>query len=168
MNTEILRSETTHYRALQDQLRQDYANIDDETLTDTLEGASSLPDIIAEIVRSALEDDTMIGALKARCDAMTARLSRLKERHEKKRKLVAWAMGTAGLPKIKESDFSVSLLAGVMRLEVTNEALIAPSFFVPLPPKLDRAALSAALKRGEAVDGAQMAQGQPFITVSTK
>ena len=33
---------------------------------------------------------------------------------------------------------------------------------------LDRARVTAALKRGEAVDGAKLVQSQPYITVSTR
>ena len=89
MSQELLRTEATHYRALQIQLKEDYANLDDETLTDTLEGLSDLPQLIEEIVRSSLEDEAMIAGLKIRADAMAGRLSRLKERHQKKRQLVA-------------------------------------------------------------------------------
>ena len=168
MNTEILRCETVNYRALLDQLRQDYEDLDDETLFDTLEGLSDFPDLVAELVRSALDDEAMILGLKLRCDAMAARMSRLKERHQKKRSMAAWAMGMAGLPKLKQPDFSVSLSEGAFRLEVQDECAVPELYFVPQPPKLDKAAITAALKRGEAVDGALLVQGQPYITVSTQ
>jgi hypothetical protein len=168
MNTEILRSEAAHYRMLQDQLKQDYAGLDDETLADTLEGISDLPQIIEEIVRSGLEDEALIAGLKLRMDAMAARLARLKERHQKKRALAAYAMGAAGLPKLKACDFSVSISEGALRLEVSDESFIPAIYFVPQPAKLDRAGVTAALKRGEVVVGAQLVQGQPYISVSTR
>ena len=168
MNTEILCSEAAHYRMLQDQIKQDYAGLDDETLADTLEGLSDLPQIIEEIVRSGLDDEALIAGLKLRCDAMAARLSRLKERHQKKRQLAAWAMGAAGLPKLKACDFSVSLSEGALRLEVSDESFVPAIYFVPQPAKLDRAGITAALRRGEMVEGAQLVQGQPYISVSTR
>ena len=168
MNTELLRSEAAHYHMLQDQLRLDYANLDDETLADTLEGLSDLPQIIEEIVRSGLDDEAMMAGLKLRLDAMAARLARLKERHQKKRALAAFAMGAAGLPKLKACDFSVSLSEGALRLEVSDESFIAPIYFIPQPPKLDRAGITAALKRGETIEGACLMQGQPHISVSSR
>jgi len=168
MNTEMLRCESVNYRALLDQLRQDYQDLDDETLFDTLEGLSDLPDLVGELVRSALDDEAMITGLKWRCEAMAARLSRLKERHQKKRAMAAWAMGMAGLSTVKQPDFSVSLSEGAYRLELQDESAIPGLYLVPQPPKLDKAAISAALKRGETIDGAQLVQGQPFITVSTR
>jgi len=168
MNTEILRSEAAHYSLLRDQIREDYGNLDDETLADTLEGISDLPQMIEEIVRSSLEDEAMIASLKLRAEAMAARLSRLKERHQKKRQLVAWAMGAAGLAKLKACDFSVSVSEGALRLEVRDESFVPEIYFVPQPAKLDRAGITAALKRGEVVEGAQLVQGQPYISVSTR
>jgi hypothetical protein len=168
MNAEVLRVETVQYRALHDQLQQRFDGLDDETLKNTLEGLSDLPEILAELVRSAIDDEAMIAALKMRCEAMAARLSRLKERHQKKRVLAAWAMTEVGLPKLKECDFTASVLEGALRLEVQDESFIPEIYFVPQPPKLDKAAITAALKRGETVDGAQLVQGQPYITVSTR
>ena len=109
MSAELLRVEAVQYRALQDQLRQDFDGLDDDTLKDTLEGMSNLPDIIGELVRSAMDDEAMAAGLKTRCEIMASRLARLKERHQKKRSLAAWAMGEAGLPKLKQCDFSVCL-----------------------------------------------------------
>ena len=56
-STELLRSELTHYLILADQLKTQYGDIDDETLRDTLDGITELPDLITEVVRSSLEDE---------------------------------------------------------------------------------------------------------------
>ena len=103
MNSQLLHSEAAQYRALSDQLKSDYAALDDETLADTLEGLSDLPAMIEEIIRSGLEDEAMIAGLKLRADAMAERLSRLKERHHKKRQLAAWALGAAGSQSSRRS-----------------------------------------------------------------
>src|SRR4030088_3379494 len=95
--TELLKSEVFHYQILSDRLKALYGEIDDETLRDTLEGISHLPDVIKEVVRSSLDDETLIRALKARLEEMQGRLDRLKLRAEKKRELVCWAMGHAGI-----------------------------------------------------------------------
>jgi hypothetical protein len=168
MNSELIRTEAAHYRALHDQLKNDYAALDDEVLADTLEGLSEFPDLIEEIVRSALDDEALITALKARLDAMAARLARIRERHQKKRQLVSWALGAAGLQKLKAPDFTVSLSEGALRLEICDESLLPAAFLVPQPARPDRSAISAALKRGEAVAGASLVQSQPYITVSTR
>jgi hypothetical protein len=168
MNTELLRQEAAQYHLLMDQLRSDYGALDDETLADTLEGLSELPAMIEEIVRSSLDDEAMIEGLKLRLEAMQARMARLRERHQKKRQLVAYALGAAGLGKLKAVDFTVSLSEGAFRLQIADEHEIPERFLVPQPPKINRTAVSEALKAGEAVTGASLVQGQPYITVSCR
>ena len=104
MNAEVLRVETVQYRALHDQLQQRFDGLDDETLKNTLEGLSDLPEILAELVRSAIDDEAMIAALKMRCEAMAARLSRLKERHQKKRVLAPQGIKCLSLIFIDKVD----------------------------------------------------------------
>ena len=168
MNSQVIRSEAAQYRALQEQLKLDYGQLDDETLADTLEGLSDLPQMIEEIVRSSLEDEAMIGGLKLRADAMAARLSRLKERHHKKRQLAAFALGSAGMARLKSVDFTVSLSEGALRLEISDESKIPQHYLVPQPAKPDRAGITHALKQGRLMEGAALVQGQPYITVSTR
>ena len=107
-SSELLRSEITHYLILADQLKSLYADIDDETLQDTLEGISDLPDLVKALVRSSLDDEALIGALKQRLEDMQARLSRLKDRFDRKRELACWAMTNADIPKIHAEDFTLS------------------------------------------------------------
>jgi hypothetical protein len=110
----------------------------------------------------------LFDALKQRMEEMQARLTRLRERHDKKRAMAAWAMSHAQIPRIQAADFSLSLRPCSQRLEIQDEALVPPLFFVPQPPRLDRAGLSSVLKRGETVAGAVLVQGdaglpQPMI-----
>ena len=168
MNRDVLRDEAAQYRLLQDQLRMDYAALDDATLADTLEGLSDLPEMIEEIVRSSLEDEAMIAGLKLRADSMASRLARLKERQQKKRQLAAWALGSAAISKLQALDFTVSLSEGAVKVEIGDESALPTDYLIPQPPKPDRTAIGAALKQGTPVAGARLVQGQPYIVVSTR
>ncbi len=164
----ILRSEVSNYLILADQLKAQFAGIDDETLSDTLEGISQLPDLIQEVIRSSLYDQALIIGLKARLDEMQERLERLKIRFEKKRKLACSTMVSAGLERMQAPDFSLSLRQGPPRLEVLDEGQVPDHFLVPQAPRLDRAGLLNALKRGEVIEGAILVEGEPHIAVRTK
>jgi hypothetical protein len=168
VSTELLRLEAAHYRVLAEQLKSQYETIDDQTLTDTMQGISELPQMVETLVRSGLDDGELICGLKSRLENMSERLSRLKERYEKKRALVAWAMGNSGITKLEVPDFSVSLCAGAQKLEIAEPTIIPQAYLIPQPPKIDRASISAALKRGEIVEGATLATGNPFIAVRSK
>ena len=164
----VLSTEVSTYLILAEQLKARYAGLDEDTLADTLEGVSHLPDLITQIVRSGLEDEVLVTALKGRLEEMQARLARLRERHDKKRAMAAWAMSQAEIPRIQAPDFSLSLRPGSQRLEIWDEARVPAEYFVPQPPRLDRAGLSAVLKGGETVDGAVLVQGEPTIQVRVR
>ena len=168
LDKEFLRNEAALYRAMADQLRQGFSDVDDDTLKDTLEGLSDLPQMIEEVVRSSLEDDALIVGLRSRLDDMNVRLSRFKARLERKREIAGWAMGLAGIPKLDVPDFSVSLRAGSIKLLVNDEKRLPEAYLIAQPPKVDRALLLNALKRGESVDGAELGTGDPHIAVRTK
>jgi hypothetical protein len=165
---ELLRVEAAHYRELASQLKLNYADIDDETLTDTLEGLSDLPAMIEEVVRSSLEDAALVVGLKSRMDEMAQRLARLKLRYDRKRELACWAMGSAGIGRLQAADFSASLAQGGQKLEVADETRVPEIYFVPQPPRLDRASVTDALKRGEKIEGAYFVQSGPHIVVRTR
>lgn len=108
LSQELLRSEAAHYRDLAEQLRATYSGIDDETLADTLSGINELPDMIEEIVRSSLEDQCVIAAIKLRAEDLKARLERFEQRVERKRALACWAMGSAGIPNCRLQTFRLA------------------------------------------------------------
>jgi Gp157 protein len=166
--TSKLSSEVAKYQFITGELQTRYADIDDETLRDTLEGISDLPDMIKEVVRSSLDDDMIIGALKLRIGDMQDRLERIKHRLEKKREIVCWAMGEAQLDRLTAEDFSVSLRQGPPRLDIVDETQIPTDFLVPVAPRIDRAGLLIRLKQGECISGAALVEGQPHISVRVK
>ena len=66
--------ETATYRTTRQQLLADFPDLDDETLHDTLEGITDLKQMLAEVVRSALDDEALAGGLSTRLSDMKARL----------------------------------------------------------------------------------------------
>ena len=53
MQVRLLTNEMRIYAALRERLQQDYQDADSETIRDTLEGITSLHELIAEVIRSA-------------------------------------------------------------------------------------------------------------------
>src|SRR5450755_3465011 len=167
-SSELLRSEVPHYLILAATLKERYGELDDETLKDTLEGISDLPEAVAAVIRSSLDDEAFIVGLKSRLDDLQFRLARLRDRYEKKRALARWAMVEADLDKVMAEDLSVSLRKGGEKLEVIDESRVPETFFVPQPAKLDRKSLTEALKRGEMVNGALLVLAEPTISVRVR
>jgi hypothetical protein len=161
-------SETAKYRNIREHLLADFPDLDDETLHDTLEGITDLKQILAEVVRSALDDEALAGGLSTRLSDMKARLDRFEERAKRKRQLVLRAMTEAEIPKIMEADFTVSVRSGAPALDVVAEDRIPAAYWKPQPPKLDKQGILAALKSGAEVEGASLVPPQKQLSVRTK
>ena len=156
------------YEFLRERLQEEFPLIDDETLTDTLEGLSSLPEALAALTRSYLDDLTVASALGLRIEDMQKRLARIEQRADRKRGLVSYVMTRTEFKKLEQPDFTVSVRATPRQLVIQDEKQIPEAFWVPQPPKLDRRRLSAALAADGTVPGAILDNGGTTISVRTK
>lgn len=163
-----LTSELSKHASFRHQLLAEFPDIDDETLADTLEGITDLREMLAEVVRSALDDEALAAGLSHRLSDMKARVERFETRAKRKRELALRAMSEAQIPKLAEADFTASLRQGAPKLEVTAEDQIPAAYWKPQPPKLDKQGLLAALKAGTAVEGASLGAAQMQLSVRTK
>jgi len=167
MNPTLQHSLAEH-EYLRQHLKAEFPDADEETLRDTLEGLSSLPEMLACALRSYLDDIALTAALGIRINDMQERISRFEQRAEKKRALITAVMERADLKKLAEPDFTVSVRATPSSLMVTDETEIPQDFWKPQPAKLDRQGLTAALRRGQSVPGAVLGNGQATISVRTR
>ena len=163
-----LKSEALHYLRVRDALVSEWPHIDEETLADTLEGITDLHEMIAAVIRSALVDEALQGGLKRRIDEMRERLARLEHRSRRKRELALEAMSEVALAKLEQPDFTASTRAGTPSLVILSEDTIPDTYWTPQPPKLDRLAVLAELKRGADIPGTQLSNPKPTLTVRTK
>ena len=116
-------------------------DLETETLADTLEGITDLREMLAELIRSALEDEALASGLSTRLSDMKARLERLETRAGRKRQLALRVMGEADIQKLTESDFTASLKQGAPTLDVVDETQVPAAYWKPQPAKLDRQGL---------------------------
>ena len=163
-----LRQSLAEYEYLRERLAADFPDADETTLRDTLEGLSTLPEVLAAVVRSYLDDLALAAALGTRLGDMQARLTRIEDRAEKKRVLVTTVMERVGLKRLAEPDFTASLRMVRPGIVILDEAAITGEYWVTQPAKLDRQALALALRGGKAVPGAALGSAQTTISVKTK
>lgn len=156
------------YLYLRQKLLEAVPDADDDTIRDTLEGITTLNELLAETLRSAIIDEALVAGLRSRLQDMKHRLARLEARAFRKRELILHVMSEAGLRKVEQPDFTASARAGTPSLLVVAEEQIPESYWIPQPAKLDRQALLAALKQGEQVAGAQLSNPKQVLSVRTK
>lgn len=139
---------------------------DDLALTDTLEGITQAPDIIAGFLRKAREDEAMAGAVVGMMSDMRERKERLLARADKRRDAALQMMDAIGLRKIEQPDFSASIRNVPPKVEITDEAAL-PDELCKTVRSPDRAAIKEALTHGP-VAGAQLSNGASTLTIRTK
>jgi hypothetical protein len=166
--SDVVKLEAARYRILRDRLLEQFPGIDDETLGVTLEGITDLREMLAELVRSALEDEALSSGLSTRLAEMRGRVQRLEYRAEKKRELARRVMAEAEIRTLVEPDFTASLRQGAPPLEIVAEERIPEPFWKPQAPKLDRLALLTALRGGVKIDGVRLGPAQLQLNLRTK
>lgn len=159
---------TQEYSALRERLLAEFPDVDEDTLRDTLEGLSNLPDTISALIRSALEDEALSAGLSGRMTALSNRLARFSERARKKREIAREAMEEAGLSKLVEPDFTASLRPGGRSVTVTDERVIPAQYWKPQAPKLDRAEISRTLKSGRPIPGVALSNQRLTLALRVK
>ena len=158
----------TTYRAVRERIRTQDPDLDEQTLTDTVEGLTDLHEILAAVVRAAVADEALVTGLKGRIAEMQERLERLQERAAKRRQIVKDTMVELDLKKLTAPDFSASIRPGMPALLVIDEAAVPSIYWEPREPRLDRQGLLSELKQGAEITGVTLSNPEPVLSVRTK
>ena len=158
----------TFYRAVRDRIRADDPQIDEQTLADTVEGLTNLHEVLAAIIRGALDDEALASGLKGRITEMQERSERLLDRAAKRRQIVRDVMVKLELKKLSAPDFSASLRDGTPSVLVLDEAAVPSIFWQPSAPRLNRQELAHELKQGAEIPGVALSDPEPVLSVRTR
>lgn len=169
INEYKLGQQLAHHTYLREQLAERFPDTDEETLRDTLEGMTDLNDMLAELIRSSLDDKALVDALKQREADMRERRARFETRVQKKRDLVEATMERADIKSVTKEDFTAGLRAAKRKVMVIDETAIPAAFWRAQVPTLDKTALYAALQANAGdVAGAMLSNPKPVLSVRTK
>jgi len=156
------------YQAVRDRIRADDPTIDEQTLTDTVEGLTDLHEILQAIIRAALADEALVLGLKCRISDMQCRLDRLQDRASKRRQIARDVMIELDLKKLDAPDFTASIREGTPALVVLNEDAVPKIYWQPGEPRLKRQILAHDLKQGEEIDGVALSNPEPVLSVRVR
>jgi hypothetical protein len=163
MTTHEFRREIENAKMLREQIIAAGGD-DPDFIRDGIEGETSVFEMIDALVANDGEDDALIEAATAYIDKLRGRLSRIKARKETRRALIGLALELAETKKRETPAGTVSLRKVAPTAILIEEAEIPSEFWEAQPPKLDKKALTDALKSGATVPGAKLSNG--FVTVS--
>lgn len=145
----------------------DQYDLDAETLADTLEGATDLPEALLAAAEQIGEYDIMLAGLGSHIGDLTARKSRLAKSKETLRTVILQAMDKAGVETVTGPTMTLVARKTPPQPIIMTESDIPSAYWSPQPPKLDKKALGAALQDGP-VPGATLSNGGLSLTVRIK
>jgi hypothetical protein len=164
MSDRRLELETRAAQRLKEQLIATYGE-DSDLLRDMVEAETGLHEAIG---RATLE----LAAVEGEKEGIEIAIAKLKERLTRHchraigiREAIFSAMEIAELTSLKTPAATLSVRPSPPRVEITDEAAIPALFKVQPPPTIDKKSISAALKAGEAVDGATLSNSPPALSV---
>lgn len=156
------------YQVIRDRLRALDRDLDEQTLADTLEGLTDIHEVLAAVVREALSDEALAVGLRHRIGAMEERLERLLLRAARRREIARDVMAETDVKKVTAPDLTMVLRPGSPALMIADEQAIPAEFWVAREPRLNRQELLTQLKAGTEIQGVQLSNPQPVLTVRTK
>lgn len=170
MTTHFLRAEGVKHAALRDELKRTFGLDDeDQTLADTLEGASDFNDLVAASLREMTVIEAQAEALQKIIKDMQERKARMEHTVERIRSVVATAMQEAGERKITLPDMTLSVRTEKRKVVIPDATAIPDRFQVPvLTLKPNKEVIKAELDAGRTVEGAHLSNGGPSLTIRRK
>lgn len=166
-----LRRETEAAKNLLAMLRETGDATDAEIVETAIEGETNLIEAIATVVDQIDEEEIIIAGGEAKIADIQARVSAKKHRVEMLRASIERAMLIAERENVNLPTATVFVSKRKPSLIVENEADIPSEFFITPEtpaPKLDRKALSEAIKAGRAVPGAHLDNGTVSLSIRRK
>lgn len=138
---------------------------DEEAVRDTLEGEVDLDGVLDHLIAGVAADGAMVEAIKLHIAAMTKRSERIKERIAAQRDLIARALTVSGWGRRERPLATVSMGKKGASLGSLDEPLIPARFWKQPDPVIDRDALLKALKSGEQIPGAALAEDRLVLHI---
>jgi hypothetical protein len=145
VRTRDLERELKAAELVREQVR-DLVGEDVALIRDSVEGQTSLFEIMSAMAEADGEEAALVEGLAAYIKKLQDRKMRIEERREIRRALMANALDVAELPNLVTAAGTITRKALPPKVIVVEEADIPARFSVPQEPKLDRTALLNALK----------------------
>lgn len=135
--------------------------IDDAIFNDTVEGLD-IEGKVEGICMVMKNLEHQAEAYKAEIDRMTARKRTLENGIARLKNSLMHYMNVSCNRKVEAGLFTVSL-GSSKSVSIVNERLIPSAYLVEQSPKVDKTAISKALKAGETVEGVELVENQHVV-----
>lgn len=142
--------------------------VDPEALALSIQSETNLEEAIDAVFSEIAERESAIAGLKEREQTIAERRCRHEKTVDTLRAVILQAMDLSGVEKVSLPEATISVKKVAPSAEIAEEADIPAEFWEPQPPKLNKKALTEALKEGRAVEGARLGNGGISLAIRTK
>ena len=139
----------------------------DGVIADPIEATDDCMELLARVLRGAVEADTLADGAKDRMADLQARKARFEARRDQLRGIAFAAMDALELRKLELPDMTVSIKANAPRVVITDEAML-PDGLCNIKRTPDKSAIRVLLKAGQTVIGAVMSNSLPSLSIRTR
>jgi hypothetical protein len=140
---------------------------DSALLADLIDGETPALDIVRALIRFGIEAQSLADATKARIDDLRARKERFERRVETARGTAFAMLEALEIGRLEEPDFTAAISKGRPGVRIIDANLL-PGCMTRTKIEPDKLAIKAALDAGKTVNGAELSNGSPTLTVRTK
>lgn len=134
---------------------------------DTLEGETDAMALLSRLVRARNETQALVNGIGEYAKELAERKSRLERRAEACRMMAFQILDAANIPSLTLPEATLTIQRGQQSVVVTDEEKL-PEKFIRTKREPDKTAIKEALKAGEAVEGAELSNANPYLTIRTK
>lgn len=161
-DAKIIRNQIEALKAIYPEIEEDA-----DLLADTVEGETDFELVIAKLVDFVRDAETMAEAVKARKDEIGERQKRFERQSDAGRKIILSLMESAQQAKMTVAEATLSITKPREKLNIWAEEELPQGYFA-LVRKPDTKAITAALKAGDEIPGAELVLGHPSLMIRTK
>lgn len=140
---------------------------DDQLRADMIEGETDLHEFLRETENRRQNATAMAGAIAATIAQLEQRLGRFERREQAMRRLMHKLMEAADLRKAELPEATLSIRNGTPKVIITDETLI-PEILCRIKREPDKQRIGQLLKEGSPVQGAELSNAEPNLTIRTK
>lgn len=152
------------HRELVERVKAAFPAESEETLADTIEGATDIDAAILAVLREAIWREEQADALRRMIEKMQGRIARLEQGAEMMRAEALQAMLSAGMPKLWSADMSVSVAKGRRKVLIFDESRL-PAAYIRVIREPDKVEIGDALKNGVDVPGAGLSNTADVLRI---
>lgn len=136
--------------------------IDETVYNDTIESLGA-EIAVEDVVKAIRNKQAEAEAIKAEADKLTDKRRRAEAAAEGLKNILLTYLTATQQKKVSAGVFTISRGAS-KAVEILDETAIPESYLIAQPPKVDKKAILAKLKEGEAIEGAQLKESE-YVTI---